>query len=77
MTLSMLTLLDIPAVGSRRIGLAGGLFFTSAEVGGVLGPISMGLIADLAGGFDAALLLLTGICLALVGLHALLRRHSR
>jgi MFS transporter, CP family, cyanate transporter len=76
MTLAILTLLDIPEVGSRRAGLAGGLFFSAAEVGGVLGPVSIGLISDLSGGFDAALAMLTGICVALVLLLAWLRRVS-
>lgn len=76
MTLAILVLLDIPEVGSKRAGLAGGLFFSAAEMGGVLGPLSIGMISDFSGGFDAALGLLTGICLTLILLLGLLRRVS-
>jgi cyanate permease len=74
MAVAMLTLLEVPEVGPRRAGMAGGMFFAAAEIGGVLGPVSIGLIADAAGGFDAALMLLTAVCVALIGLLALLRR---
>ncbi|MDX9860635.1 MAG: MFS transporter [Rhodospirillales bacterium] len=74
MTVAVLTLLEIPEVGSRRAGLAGGLFFSAAEVGGVMGPVSIGLLSSAAGGFDWALAVLTAICVALIGMLALMRR---
>ena len=76
MTLAVLTLLDVPEVGAKRAGLAGGLFFSAAEIGGVFGPVAIGAISDTAGGFGASLVLMTAICLALVGLLGLLRRVS-
>lgn len=77
MTLAIQTLLDIPEVGSRRAGLAGGLFFSAAEVGGVLGPVSIGVLSDATGGFDSVLVLLIGICAVLMLLLARLRRFIR
>ena len=41
------------------MGRASGLFFSAAEVGGVLGPLGLGLIYDLTHGFDAGLYTLT------------------
>lgn len=76
MALAVLTLLDVPEVGAKRAGLAGGLFFSVAEIGGVLGPVSIGAISEASGGFDAVLVLLTSICLALVVLLGFLRRVS-
>ena len=46
MAVAMLTLLEVPEVGPRRAGMAGGLFFAAAEIGGVLGPVAIGVIAD-------------------------------
>jgi len=73
MTLAILILMETPQVGAKNIGIAGGLFFTAAEIGGVLGPMSIGLIADVYGGFDAALWMMTAICVILIGLAFLVR----
>ena len=77
MTVAILTLIEIPEVGSRRTGLAGGLFFSAAEVGGVLGPVSMGVLAEMTGNFTAALQMMTGVCVGLVVLLGVLRRVAR
>lgn len=77
MTVAILTLLEIPEVGSRRAGLAGGLFFSVAEVGGVLGPVSIGVIADFGGGFGPVLGVLSSICAGLMVLALALRRLLR
>lgn len=74
-TVALLTLIEAPAVESRRAGLAGGLFFSAGEVGGVLGPVSIGMLADFGNGFDDALIVLTVVCLGLIGLTGWLRRH--
>jgi CP family cyanate transporter-like MFS transporter len=57
---------------ARHLGAAGGLFFSSAEIGGVLGPVAVGTLHDWSGGFDAALDLLAAVCVALLGLLAVL-----
>ncbi|MBL6952527.1 MAG: MFS transporter [Alphaproteobacteria bacterium] len=75
MTVLMLLLVETPGVGSRYAGAAGGLFFSAAEVGGVLGPLTLGALSDLTGGFSAGLYLLTGICCLLLLLLVRLRRH--
>ena len=65
MTVLMLTLVELTVVGGRHTGTASGLFFSSAEVGGVLGPVSLGLVYDLCGHFTYALGLLTLVAIAL------------
>ncbi|MEL6236519.1 MAG: MFS transporter, partial [Pseudomonadota bacterium] len=58
----------------ERLGLAGGMFFTTAEIGGVLGPFTFGLLAEWSGGFALSLAALSAVAVALLGLIALLRR---
>ena len=66
MTLAMLILVEQPQVGAARAGMAGGLFFSAAEIGGVLGPLSLGVLFDLTGGFSLSLAILTAIMAMLV-----------
>lgn len=66
MTLAILILMETPAVGAQNMGVAGGLFFTMAEIGGVLGPVGIGLIADRTGGFDTAIHILSLVCVLLI-----------
>lgn len=73
MTVSVLVLMEMRTVDSRNMGAAGGLFFSAAEIGGVLGPLTLGSLSDLTGGFVAGLYLLTGICVALMALLWALR----
>ncbi|MEE9209735.1 MAG: MFS transporter, partial [Kiloniellales bacterium] len=74
LTIAMLLLLESRSVVSQSRGMAGGLFFSAAEIGGVLGPLSVGLLSDLTGGFSAALFVLSGVCALLVLLLARLWR---
>jgi CP family cyanate transporter-like MFS transporter len=76
MTLSILVLLDLPEIGSKRAGVAGGMFFSAAEIGGVMGPVSIGILSDMSGGFSSALYMLTAVSAALLVLLAALRRHK-
>ena len=73
MTIAILILMETPAVGAENMGVAGGLFFTAAEVGGVLGPVGIGMIADRTGGFDAALSMLSIVCVVLVALALMVK----
>ena len=66
MTLLMLALVELPEVGERRTGVASGMFFSAAEIGGVLGPLGMGVLYDASGGFDSSLLSLAGVALLMV-----------
>ena len=65
MPILMLILMDSPQVGSQRMGAAGGLFFTAGEVGGVLGPLLLGIVADVTGGFGGGLFMLAGSSVSL------------
>jgi cyanate permease len=68
MSVSVLVLMETREVGTSRFGAAGGLFFSAAEIGGVLGPLTVGVLYDLTGGFAASLSLLTAVCLVLLAL---------
>ncbi|MEQ8857940.1 MAG: MFS transporter [Pseudomonadales bacterium] len=65
MTVLILTLMELPGLDSRHAGTASGLFFTAAEVGGVLGPLGLGLLYDVSGGFDAGLYALAAVAAAM------------
>jgi len=78
MTIAILLLMETPGVPKERLGLAGGLFFTAAEIGGVLGPLTLGILSDLTGGFQAPLLAVTSVAAVLLVLIRVLARarHS-
>ena len=44
--------------------LASGFFFSAAEIGGVLGPVTLGLLYDATGNFDTGLYFLTAVAVA-------------
>jgi cyanate permease len=44
MTVLILSLVELPEIGERYAGVASGLFFSAAELGGVLGPLTLGLL---------------------------------
>ena len=77
MTIAVLVLLETRGLAAQSRGLAGGLFFSAAEIGGVLGPLTVGFLSDATGGFAAPLYMMTGVCLVLVLLLARLRRLER
>ena len=72
----MLTLMNEPEVGAERMGLAGGLFFTIAEIGGFIGPLLMGVMVDATGAFLAGVLVLAGAGLIFSSLMLLLRGYK-
>lgn len=61
--IAMFVLMEIREVDPKVMGAAGGLFYTAAEIGGVIGPTMTGVMADAAGGFAAPLITLTLISL--------------
>ncbi len=77
MAVAMLILVEQPQVGAARAGTAGGLFFSAAEIGGVLGPLSLGVLFDLTGGFSVALALLTATMIALMLMVVRLRAANQ
>jgi cyanate permease len=66
------TLMDMPEVGARRMGVVGGLFFAIGEIGGFLGPLAMGLLKDATGTFLSGILLIVIVTEASILLAALL-----
>ena len=74
MTVLVLTLVEVPGVGARRSGTAGGFFFSAAEVGGVGGPVLIGILFSAHGHFSSSLMVLTflGVVL-LIGVFPLRR----
>ncbi len=73
MTIAIMLLMDAPGVPADRAGMAGGMFFTVAEIGGVLGPLSLGALSDMSGGFALPLAAVTVISLSMLGLLVWLR----
>jgi len=73
----VLVLMELREVDSQRMGAAAGLYFTAGEIGGVLGPLSIGTLYDLTGGFAAGLYGLAGLCLWQLLLLARLRSALR
>jgi cyanate permease len=61
-TILVLVLIELKAVEQGRTGAAVGLYFTAGELGGWLGPSTIGKLYDLTGGFNASLLALAGLC---------------
>lgn len=76
-SVTLLLLMETRGVGSRVMGAAGGMYFSAGEIGGVLGPLSVGALSDLTGGFSAPLLMLSAVCVALALLLSRVRAASR
>lgn len=70
----LMILMDVPRVGSDNMGTASGLYFTVGEIGGVLGPAVLGIVADLSGSFVASILTLNVLALFLLCMTVPLRR---
>lgn len=73
----LMILMDAPKVGSGNMGAASGLYFTVGEIGGVLGPTVLGIVADLSGSFVASILTLSALAVFLLGMTVPLRRARR
>ncbi len=67
-----LTLMDTPEVGTKYMGSASGLFFCISEIGGFIGPSTVGMLVDWTGGFIAAGYFLAFLCLAIFSLSFLI-----
>jgi cyanate permease len=76
MTLLILTLVELPEIGEKYAGVASGIFFTAAEVGGVLGPLMLGLLYLPGEGFGNGLWLLTGVAVIMVAGTGWLQRKA-
>ena len=71
--LVILALMESPKLNIKQMGTAYGLWFASAEIGGVLGPVSAGRIADSTFGYDGVLWLMIAVCLMMILLAYALR----
>ncbi len=72
--IAMLVLMDHRDVGASRMAAAGGLYFTAGEIGGVLGPLAVGAVADLTAGYRVPTLLLAAVAAAMAALVVVGRR---
>ena len=77
MTVLVLTLVELPGIGESRTGIASGMFFSAAEIGGVLGPLGLGVLYDSTGNFHGALAGLSGVAVLLAVGTLYLSRLSR
>ena len=71
--LVILALMESPKLNPKQMGTAYGLWFASAEVGGVLGPVVVGSTADTTFGYDGAIWLMAIVCLVMIFLAYALR----
>lgn len=55
------TLMEMPSVGARNTGSAAGLYFSVGEFGGAIGPVLMGVAADVTGSFLTGMILVASI----------------
>jgi cyanate permease len=72
----MLILMDTPEVDEKHMGLAGGIFFCVAEIGGFSGPLIMGTLADLTDNFLAGAVFLAGLSLIIFLMTSFLKSTS-
>ena len=76
--IAILILMDLDHGKSQHVGAASGLYFSAGEIGGALGPMSIGFLADITESFVVPLFTMTGVSavlmLLLARLHYLMRR---
>ncbi len=72
-SISILLLIESGDGNTSRVGAASGLYFSVGEVGGVLGPMSMGVLAHATGSFDTSLFMMFGVACLLMGILLRLR----
>ena len=61
--LAIITVLAAERVTPANAGLANGMWFSVAEVGGVTGPLTVGVLADSSLGYQGALFTVAGVSL--------------
>jgi len=75
--IAILILMDMDQGKSHHVGAASGLYFSAGEIGGALGPMSIGVLADVTKGFAVPLFVMTGVSVVLMLLLARLRYLMR
>jgi CP family cyanate transporter-like MFS transporter len=76
-SIAVLTLMDSEGGRSGHVGQASGLYFSAGEIGGMLGPLSVGFVSNATGGFTAPLLMLTADTVILLMLTVAMWRITR
>ena len=66
MTVLVLTLVELPEIGEKYVGVASGIFFTASQFGGVLGPLLIGMLYSPSTGFSSGLWLLTCVSMTMI-----------
>lgn len=61
----------------KHVGAASGLYFSAGEIGGALGPMTVGTLAQSTGSFATPLFMMTGVSVLLILLLARLRFVAR
>lgn len=75
--IAILMLIDNEDDKGNNVGASTGLYWTVGEVGGALGPATVGTIASLTGNFDAALFMMTAVAGILIICASRLIKHKR
>ena len=65
--------METPGVGAARMGAAAGLFFSTGELGGFLGPLCMGLLRDATGLLNPGFMMLGAVSVFLISLLPIVR----
>ena len=72
-----IALLESEPVGPNNIGLASGLWFGVAEIGGATGPLVVGWVADTSAGFSGAFGVIAAVCVVMIVPVSRLHRFTR
>ena len=75
--LVIVVLMEADGVTPANMGLANGIWFSAAEVGGTTGPLAVGALGDTSAGFPAALWTLAAILGLLAVVAGLEQRRVR
>ena len=72
----MLMLMDSPEVGSQSMGIASGVFFAIAEIGGFSGPLLLGTLYDFTGSFMTGVFSLAAFNLVIIAMALFIRQPA-
>ncbi len=74
--LLVLELMETPAVGTRYLGSATGVFFCVAEIGGFFGPFIVGFLVDVTGTFLIGAAFMAALGLTICALMLFAKKHA-
>jgi cyanate permease len=74
--LLMVTLMDLPYVDSKQMGVVGGLYYSIGEIGGFGGPLVLGLLMDATGSFYSGIIFTVVVTEMAIIFVALLKAES-